>query len=92
MNKSKAERIHTERRLLERYGIKYTQRLYDYIRLCLRTNKSICIQKSSNRITIHEVIIYPNEKEVINSNRIGNPLTIKIVYDKYRKQIVTVLK
>ena len=68
---------HTTKRLLERFGMDYTKGLRDQLVGMIRNGKSEIVEKKSNNRTLHR-IIYKKR-------------SIVVVYDKSRKEIITVL-
>jgi len=77
MTKLQAERAHCKQRFLERYGIEFNRHMRSEFEKLIQTNQTHLIKKQSNRVSIHDVIY---EGEVY-----------RVVYDKNRKTIVTVL-
>lgn len=75
--KKKCQMIHLKYRWADRVGGSLTQKTYDDILFMIKNYKTKLIHKQSNRVSIHEV-------------KIENK-TIKVVYDKLRSQIVTVI-
>jgi len=77
VKKKKSEMIHLRKRWNERVGGTMTKSLHDKIVAMIHSKQSTPIRKTSNRVTIHDVLV------------IGN--IHRVAYDKERKQIVTVL-
>jgi len=78
MNKKKAEQRHALRRFSERAQIRFSKQLNAVFCRKIRNTDAIFVKRSSNRVTIWDI---EHEKR-----------TYTCVYDKIRKQIVTVLK
>lgn len=79
MNKTKteAQREHCKKRFLERFGINFNKTVRHHFLNEIHSGHSTCIGFQSNRIKVHDV--YYN----------GN--IYRVVYDKIRDNIVTVL-
>jgi len=75
--KERTLKQHARRRASERYGLSLTDQLHTEIVKQIQTSKSQLIEKQSNRISVHDVIV--------------NDETIRVVYDRDRKLIVTFL-
>lgn len=94
MAKSKTKTLdqHTARRLRERYGLKYTQFLFDSIMHKIHNGKAKFIVRQSLRVTIWDVV-YGIRQQDIDDSKIAAPgdKTIRVAYDKTRKTIITVL-
>jgi hypothetical protein len=90
--KSKTLEEHTERRFAERFGVKLTQFLWDNIIHQIHSGKATFYKKQSNRVSIWDVTVYIRQQEVDNERlaKVGH-LTVRIVYDKMRKCLVSVL-
>lgn len=77
MNKKKNEQKHAMMRFSERGHIHFSKRTNELFCLLIRTKKAIFLKKQSNRVTHWKI---PHEGKYF-----------ECVYDKDRKQIVTVL-
>jgi hypothetical protein len=77
-NKKKNETIHAKKRAKERYGIKLNHRVRTNIISSIQNGKSLWVKKLTNRITEHTLITEDGTK-------------IRVLYDKYRHNIVTFL-
>lgn len=77
-SKGKAQDRHASKRFLSRYDVELTIQLKNYLLKQIFRNESKVIDKQSNRVIIHEVKGFNDEK-------------FQVVYDKHRKNIVTVL-
>jgi len=77
MKKAKQQKAHLKIRALERYDIDITPELSKLWLDYIQNNISVCLDKQSDRVSVH--LIKHNEQ------------LLPIVYDKYRKQIVTCL-
>lgn len=76
-SKKKCQQVHAVRRFIERTGLVVGQDSLNQIVNLIRNGKSIPIRKQSLRVSVHQVTFRGKE--------------IRVVYDKIRKQIVTVL-
>lgn len=76
-SKRKSQRIHLRRRWEERVGGTISNRLHDKLVEMIKSGKSKPVRSTSNRVTIHAIIIEDQE--------------YRVAYDKQRKQLVTVL-
>lgn len=79
MRKNKSYRIHTEKRAVERYGYAFTMATIASFIQQIQTGEAKFISRTSNRVTVWYVK-HPDTQE-----------QVKVVYDKQRKAIVTVL-
>lgn len=77
LSKAKSQRIHAKRRLYQRFDIEANRAYLETIVRLIQTGKSVPVEKQSNRITKHEIILEGKK--------------IHAVYDKLRKTVVTVL-
>lgn len=77
MNKKRSQMRHLKRRWLQRTGDTIDSKLHAKIVRMIREGKTRIYYKQSNRISIHYVDIDGTEK--------------RVVYDKQRKQCVTIL-
>lgn len=77
MDKKLSQTLHAKKRAAERYGINLDKTTRRAIKEQISQGKSKFIEKQSNRISVHEVEIKGQQ--------------IKVVYDKNRKNIVTIL-
>ena len=75
--KLEAERAHCKRRFMERYAIDFNRHMRREFERLIQYCQTHLVRKQSNRVSIHDVIY---EGEVY-----------RVVYDKSRKTIVTVL-
>jgi len=90
--KSKTLKDHTARRLIERYGLKYTQLLRDTLINHVRSGKATLVVKQSLRVSVWDTIYEVRESEIIDPT-IAKPgeVRIRYAYDKNRKTLITVL-
>jgi hypothetical protein len=82
MNKSRAQKAHAKRRLLERYGLTLSEKEIQSLIAQIHNNQAKFISRRSLRVATFDVVIYvgfPEQK------------TLRVVYDKIRKNIVTAL-
>ena len=77
-DKKVQEKRHANNRMKDRFGMPLSQDILDYILWQIRNAGSVFIEKQSNRVTLHLVIL--KEKQLV-----------RVVYDKNRNTIVTVL-
>jgi hypothetical protein len=77
MSKKKQQQKHFKSRALQRYDVDITPELSNLWMSYIQDNISVCLDRQSDRVSVH--LIKHNEE------------FIPIVYDKYRKQIVTCL-
>lgn len=75
--KQQAERAHCKQRFLERYGIEFNRHMRREFERLIQTSQTHLIKKQSNRVSIHDVIY--------------EGIVYRVVYDRNRKTIVTVL-
>jgi hypothetical protein len=75
--KSKSLEIHARKRLMERYGLKYSKTLVDALLNQVHNGKAVFLKKQSLRVTIWDALY--------------GEIMIRFVYDKKRKAIVTFL-
>ena len=81
--KSKAQWIHVKRRCLQRTGVEMTKTLNNQLTQKIRQGHSDAdfVEKQSNRISVWDV----------KHNVDGRDVKFRMVYDKMRKNIVTIL-
>ena len=72
------ERKHCRKRAQERFGIEFTRDLRENTIFAIKHNIGRMVRKQSNRVSIWEKVV-PGHPE------------IQVVYDKERREIVTVL-
>lgn len=91
-SKTKTLEYHTSKRLKERYGLNYSQLFFDSAMNQIRNGKAKFILRQSLRVTIWDVVYDVREKDIYNSEiaKQGQQ-TIRVVYDKTRKTLITVL-
>lgn len=81
--KDKAQWLHVQRRCLQRTGIEMTKELSNQLvgKITSGHPEATFIERQSNRVTVWDI------KHEIN----GEDITFRAVYDKMRKNIVTIL-
>ncbi len=76
-SKKKSQFIHAQKRFKQRFGINFSRSMNDFFVSLIQKGKAFFVEKQSCRISIWD-IDYDQE-------------TFRVVYDKERKSIVTVL-
>jgi hypothetical protein len=76
--KAKAQRLHARRRAVERYGIEMGRATRQEILASIRGSRSTCVERQSHRVSIHDVVL-------------GDGVTVRVVYDRQSKEIVSFL-
>ena len=76
-SKSDAQRIHAKRRFMQRKQIDFDRQLRRHVIWMIRNNHARLVQKTSNRVSVWDVLV------------LGTPC--RVVYDSKRGNIVTVL-
>ena len=76
-SKERAQRFHAKTRALERYDIALNNKDLQAIAKLIQDRKAIFVEKQSLRVTLWDVDY--------------NGIRMRTVYDRHRKQIVTVL-
>ena len=76
-SRTNKQRNHAKRRFKQRYGIDFNQQMRQEFRRLIQSNQCVLVEKQSNRISIWDVTYEGN--------------VYRIVYDKQRKNVVTVL-
>jgi hypothetical protein len=90
--KTKTLSEHTERRLEERYGLRYTQLLRDTLLHQVHSGKASLVKKQSLRVSIWDGTYEVRTNDILDSNRVKpGPIRIRYAYDKHRKTLITVL-
>ena len=90
--KHKALEKHTERRLGERYGLKYTQLLHDTLLYKLRNNQAQLVARQTLRVAIFDATYEVREADIYDAAKAKpGEVRIRFVYDKIRKTLITVL-
>lgn len=81
--KSKAQWMHVRRRCLQRTGVEMTHRLNDQLIGKISNGYPVAdfVEKQSNRISVWDI------KHEVN----GEKIVFRAVYDKMRRNIVTIL-
>ena len=80
-SKARSQRDHFKRRVQQRYGVTIDKRLYRDIIERIQRGEAVPIEKQSLRLTVFGVTI---EAE-------GEVVDMRVVYDRDRKTLVTVL-
>jgi len=75
--KKDAQKKHAQQRAKERYGVELNRKIINGLLLQIREGESTFIEKISNRVTKHLVVLDGKE--------------IPVIYDKLRNTIVTFL-
>ena len=78
LNKKKSEHRHAMKRFLERGLVQFSKNLNDIFISQIKSNKATFVRRSSIRVTVWDITY--------------NDKIYRCVYDKFRKQIVTLLK
>lgn len=91
MKKKKSQQIHASRRFEERYGLRCTQRLEDYLRCAVHGGGAFFVRSTSNRAKVYDVLFRPQAAETDDETKIGKLMIIRFVFDKQRNQVVTAL-
>lgn len=89
MSKKDNQKYHAKRRFSQRLGIRFTQYLNDMLMHKIHTNNFKFISRESNRVSIYEITFIPRPQDMMGLEEVKE-LTVQVVYDKMRKQIVTV--
>lgn len=90
-SKTKTLKEHTAKRLRERYGLKYTQRLHDTLLHMIRCGQAKLVVKQSLRVSVFDVVCDIKEADICNSTVTPGPMPIRFAYDRNRKTLITVL-
>jgi len=77
-SKKKSERLHARRRARERYGIEVGNHTRRKIIQAIQGGRSKAVRRTSTNKTVHDVTL-------------DDGFTVRVVYDKERKEIVTFL-
>lgn len=75
--KTENQKRHAKRRALQRFGIELTDEKRQNILNQINSGKSRLVRRQSHRVAIHEVTL--------------DGVLIHVVYDKHRKEVVTLL-
>lgn len=91
-NKAKTQERHTEKRLAERYGLKYTQFMHDTVLNLIHRNACTLVFKQSLRVSVLDVHYTVREADILDHTRAqcGN-IKLRLAYDKHRKTLITAL-
>lgn len=91
-SKAKTQERHTEKRLAERYGLKYTQFLHDTVLHKIHCNAAVLVYKQSLRVTIWDVSYNVRETDILDQDRAQcGWIKLRLAYDKHRKTLITAL-
>jgi len=66
---------------MQRFGISFGKKMHDDFVHLIQTNKATLLEKQSLRVSVYE----------LTYNAYGQDTKFKVVYDKQRKTIVTIL-
>lgn len=77
-SKKECENIHAKSRIRERFGINMGKKLHQTFINSIQNGKAKFIRRQSNRVTVWQVEY--------------NEDVLTLVYDKHRKQIITVFR
>lgn len=91
-NKTQTLKDHTARRLVERYGLKYTQLLRDTLLHQVHSGKATLVKKQSLRVSIWDGTYEVREQDIADTRLAkAGETRIRYAYDKSRKTLITVL-
>lgn len=91
--KHKTLEEHTKRRLIERYGLKYTQLLHDTLLYKLRNGKAQLVTKQSLRVSVFDAMYEVRESDIYDGLKAKpGEIRIRFAYDRNRKTLITVLE
>ena len=85
---------HCQKRLKERYGLKYSQIMRDTLISHIRKGIGVCVvYEQSNRVKIYDIDyeIHQNDLDGFCGYQAGQTITVRAVYDKSRKTFCTFL-
>lgn len=86
--KKQTQQDHAKRRFGERLGIRFSQYVNDMLLHKIHSGQTKIVEKQSNRVSVYEVVFLPRQQDMMFGD--AKEMTVFIVYDKMRKQIVTV--
>ena len=90
--KKQCQTEHAHNRFLERFGVRLTQFLRDNILYQIHGGKAVLHRQKSRRVSIWNLTVMIRNAEILDDRRAQlGPLTIRVVYDALRKNIVSVL-
>lgn len=87
-SKKQTQKEHAKKRFAERLNLKYSQYINDMLLHMIHSNRAKVVKKQSNRVSVYEVTFTPRLQDSLNG--VVSEVTVHIVYDKFRKTIVTV--
>lgn len=90
-SKRDQQSCHTAMRLKDRYDIRYTQYVHDTILAGIYGGRARLVDKQSNRVTVFDVDIPVRKEDTFLLTAPTSPVTIRVVYDRKRKSLATVL-
>jgi hypothetical protein len=82
VNKSKAQKIHAKRRFAERLGMSVGNKSLDEMVRKIKAGQGKFIKRQSLRVAIWELIVLDDD---------SIPRVVRVIYDRQRSNIVTVL-
>jgi hypothetical protein len=88
--KKDQQKLHAKRRFAERLNVNLSQFLRESLIHKIHDNQAKLVEKQSNRVKVYEITFTPRQADILG-NSTPEPVTINIVYDSIRKNIVTVL-
>lgn len=86
--KKDQQKDHAKRRFAERLHIKFSQYLNDLLLNKIYTQQCKLVKRQSHRVSVFEVTFMPRPVDMLD----GAPseITVHLLFDKFRKTIVTV--
>ena len=93
MSQTKADtlRWHTKNRLEQRYGLRYNDTVHDSLVGSIQNRDARFIEQQSCRVSVWDVTYNARETDLLCYTQLPGPMTIRCVYDKQRKPLITVL-
>lgn len=87
-SKKKCQQYHAKRRFSERLGIRFSQYLSDTLLHKIHSGQMKVLERQSNRVAIYEMSFIPRQQDMLSGD--AKEMTVHVVYDRVRKNIVTV--
>ncbi len=84
---------HCQRRLSERYALRYTQVMRETLLSKVHKKEVVLVLKQSNRVTIFDIEYKLGRNDIGNSfeYKAGDTITLRAAYDKQRRTFITFL-
>lgn len=92
-NKARAQQDHAKRRFQERYGLRLTQFIHDGLVHAIHSQGATLVRRQSHRVCLYDIDMDVRAADIADDTRVKpGKMTIRVVYDKQRRNIVSALE